>query len=682
MNPLLKRHFSNFKQKFEITIPDNLKDKEKQLLESKAFEKFVNYTILSFDYPETFTPDTNLLNFVSIGGGHDTGIDGIAIVVNETIIRNIDDINLILQEKNKKIEYDFVFMQSKMQTNFDASEFNTFALGVEHFLSKKSILPENEQVKELRKLKEFLDTDEVNKRIRRNPNISLYYISTGNPPTDRHFLGTKELVEKKFKDSAYYFNEVNIKLVDGNTLITFCDELENNFQVKFNVLDTLPLLVGDNAEIKKAHVFTCTATEYLKVLKKSEDGSLRKHLFHDNVRDYLGSKDGSVNNEIEKSIIQNPDMFLLCNNGVTIVCSDFNPIKDKLVQIDNPQIVNGCQTSSTIYKQKDNPNIANVKLLVRLICTDNSKITNQIVRGTNKQNQVLEEAFEATLPFHQDKLEPFFLSIDKGPRLYYERRTKQYNDSNIKRSQIVNLRIMSQAFTSIFLVAPHDSYRHEKIIFELYGGEKWKRKIFREEHSEYPYYTAAAIWYKFENYIYREQNKDLEIYKNHLYLIFRESLGEEAPPLKKGYKIENYCSKLIEVLDEPEFEKRFKQTVTIFNEIRDKWIKSGGSPHGIKDNKSFTDLLLTVTKEKFFKKPTQQVESEKNYTGRVLRIVFKDNNLWHGFIESAELMDNVYFDSRAFNGNIKELKPKVNVDFDIIQTKSGKISAKGVKIQK
>ena len=197
------------------------------------------------------------------------------------------------------------------------------------------------------------------------------------------------------------------------------------------------MLVGENDDIKKAHVFTCTAKEYLKILKK-EDGSLRKHLFHDNVRDYLGSKEGSVNNEIEKSITQNPDMFLLCNNGVTIVCSDFNPIKDKLVQIDNPQIVNGCQTSSTIYKQKDNPNIEQVKLLVRLICTDNSVITNKIVRGTNKQNQVLEEAFEATLPFHQDKLEPFFLSIDKGPRLYYERRTKQYNESNIKRSQIIN----------------------------------------------------------------------------------------------------------------------------------------------------------------------------------------------------------------------------------------------------
>ena len=682
MNPLLKRHFSNFKQKFDIAIPEILQEKEKQLQESKAFEKFVNNTVLSYDYPETFTPDANLLNFVSIGGGNDTGIDGIAIVVNQSIIRSIDDINVILQEKNKKIEYDFVFIQSKMQTKFEASEFNTFAIGVEHFLSKESTLPENEQLKEFRKIKEFLDSDEIIKRIRRNPNISLYYVTTGNPPTDQHFIGTRDIIEKKFKQSSYYFNEVSIKLIDGNSLIDYCDELENNFQVKLNILDTLPLLVGDNAEIKKAHVFTCTALEYLKILMKNEDGSLRKHLFNDNVRDYLGNREGSVNNEIEKSIVQNPEMFLLCNNGVTIVCSDFNPIKDKLVQIDNPQIVNGCQTSSTIFRQKDNINIGKIKLLVKLICTDDSKITNQIVRGTNKQNQVLEESFESTLPFHQDKLEPFFLSIDKGPRLYYERRAKQYNDSSIKRSQIVNLRIISQAFTSIFLISPHNSYRHEKIILELFGGEIDKRKIFRNDHSEYPYYAAAAIWNMFENYIYKPQYKHVEPYKNHLYLIFRESFREELPKLSKGYKIENYCNKLIDFLNNSEFEKRLPETIQLFETVREKWIEKGGSPHGIKDNKGFTELLLSVIKDKYYaERPLPVTKDSKVFKGEILRIINNKKKLWHSFIESPEFAENIYFDSRSFNGSFTDLKPKLKVEFEIIKTNTGRTYANKVEIK-
>ena len=210
MNPLLKKHFSNFKQRFEILIPETLSEKDRTLQESKAFEKFVNHVIFSLDYPETFTADINLLNYISIGGGHDTGIDGLGIMVNEILVRSVEDINQILQEKNKRIEYDYIFVQSKMQSSFDASEFNTFAIGIDHFLSKEATLPENERVKEFRKIKELLDSDEVNQRIRRNPNINLYYVSTGNPPTDQHFLATRDLIEKKFKESDSYFNEVNV----------------------------------------------------------------------------------------------------------------------------------------------------------------------------------------------------------------------------------------------------------------------------------------------------------------------------------------------------------------------------------------------------------------------------------------------------------------------------------------
>jgi AIPR protein. len=89
--------------------------------------------------------------------------------------------------------------------------------------------------------------------------------------------------------------------------------------------------------LKKAYAFTCNALEFLKILKK-EDGSLRRSLFNDNVRDYLGDNK-TVNSEIENTITESPEMFLLCNNGITIVCTDFEQIRDKLVKIENPQIV-------------------------------------------------------------------------------------------------------------------------------------------------------------------------------------------------------------------------------------------------------------------------------------------------------------------------------------------------------
>ena len=45
------------------------------------------------------------------------------------------------------------------------------------------------------------------------------------------------------------------------------------------------------------------------------------------------------------------------------------------------------------FLQRNNDSLQNVQVLVKLICTDDNSITTKIVRGTNKQNQVLEESF-------------------------------------------------------------------------------------------------------------------------------------------------------------------------------------------------------------------------------------------------------------------------------------------------
>ena len=123
-------------------------------------------------------------------------------------------------------------------------------------------------------------------------------------------------------------------------------------------------------------------------------------------------------------------------------------------------------------------------------------------------------------------------------------------------------------------------------------------------------------------------------------------------------------------------------TVSLFREIRNKWIENGGSPHGIKDNKGFTELLLSITEEKFSIKDLapKVIETEKLYTGEILRFVLRGKNFWHCFIECSDLFDNVYFDSRAFSGSTDNLVPKAKVEFSIIETKSGKISANKVKL--
>jgi hypothetical protein len=545
--------------------------------------------LFSQDSPDIFTANTELLDFTCVGGGNDTGIDGIGIKINDRLVRNIYEVKEITQA-SKKISVEFIFIQSKMKSKFEKEELQTFGTGVKVFF-REAHLPENSRIKEFREIKDFLYSDEQTiKKFSKNPSLYLYYVSTGTEPIDDNFEGNRKLLISELIE-ANYFENVEVKIIGGKQLIKLCRELENQFEVQMNIIDIFPLIVDSETQVKKAYAFTCNALEFLKILTK-EDGSLRRSLFNDNVRDYLGNK-GAVNSEIEKTIIENPEMFLLCNNGVTIVCTDFDQVRDKLVKIENPQIVNGCQTSNSLFSFKDSTSISKVQLLVRLISTENLSISNKIVRGTNKQNQVLDEAFEATLPFHQETLEPFFLSFENDTKIYYERRAKQYNeDPLIKKAQIVNLRILTQTFVSIFLEDPHNSHRHEAKLLEEYAGEREQRQIFRQDHSAYPYYICALIWYMFEKYFREEKiNEKYRTYKAHLYLIFRISVGEYPPKFTQLKSLNIYCEKLLCLLKEDKFAEKVEEVLNVFDSTQILWAKSK-SPYGIKDNKEFTDLLI------------------------------------------------------------------------------------------
>jgi hypothetical protein len=691
MDLILKRYFNNFKNSFEIDTEAISTRQDSK--EGQAFEKFVNYTIFSRDYPEIFTGNVELLDFVCVGGSKDTGIDGIGIKVNDKLVRNIEEVRQIT-ENSKKITVDFVFIQSKMKSEFKAIELTALGTGVKSFFSEDNILPENSEVIEFRKIKNFIYNDEkVIAKLDKNPSVFLYYVTTGKEPKheDENFSGSKKMLIEELKHSAASFADdgIHIQLIDSNQLIKICRELENQLEVLINILDIFPLIVSNEKAVKKAYAFTCNASEFLKILEK-EDGCLRSSLFNDNVRDYLGNNK-SVNSEIEKTIIESPDLFLLCNNGITIVCSNFEQVRDKLVKIENPQIVNGCQTSNSLFNQKNNQNIQNVKLFIRLISTDDFGISNKIVRGTNKQNQVLDEAFETTLPFHQE-LENFFFSVENDVKLYYERRAKQYsNHLQIKKTQIVNLRILTQTFVSIFLEFPHKAHQgnHESTLIRQYAEQKDKRQIFREDHSPYAYYICALIWYMFEKYFREDKiDKTYKPYKAHLYLIFRMSLGEYPPHVTSKKKMENYFNKFIEILKDDLFIDRIPKILSVFDETKEMWIQNKNSPYGIKDNKEFTEMLIKQSRERFMK--TKDLESKNSelafaedhpitHQGTILRIIHKDDH-WFGFIKLGDRYEeNVYFDCNSYEGNPKSLAPNTPVEFVRVKNKNKGYRAINVK---
>lgn len=653
---ILKKHFMNFRDAWQI------KDKD----ESAVFEKFVNYVILSQDEANTFVGHPNLLDVCCTGGGDDTKLDGIGIKINGQLVGSISDIDQIVTS-NKRIDVEFFVIQAKERMDFDSSAVNTFGIGVKNFFSNP-LLPENKKVKKLRELKDYIFNEpKIHRKLNTNPALSIYYVFCGSTPNDQHTEGVKQLSVEGVKSCPVPFESITFEIIDGKQLIDKCKDLENNFSVSLNIRDIIPLTVNQNDLIKKAYAFTCEATELLKLLSK-EDATLRRSLFNSNVRDYLGNK-GGVNSEIEATIKNDPEMFLMCNNGITIVCSNFIQIKDKLVSIDNPQIVNGCQTSTTLFQQKDSETINRVQVLVKLICTEDVCITNKVVRGTNKQNQVLEESFEATKTFHQE-LEDYFAAKTDPIQLFYERRNKQYSAiPTINRYAIVNLRVLTQSFVATFLQCPYQAHWHESRLLKTFAPSETDRKIYSCNHLPYAYYISSLIWYRFEDAFRRKVLKSSDrTYLAHYYYIVMFLTGQYPLPAEsKATPLTKYCEALEKILDMSQFDETIMKVKSAFKRCESEWSSKGKSPNGMKDTKEFTDELTRICRELFVNK-TLKIEdptdtTKKWYQGKILSFINKTP--WFAFIKSASFEDNVYFDNRDYSGDVRNIIPNRECRFQV-----------------
>ena len=157
-------------------------------------------------------------------------------------------------------------------------------------------------------------------------------------------------------------------------------------------------------------VGTIQLTNLYQFLKDYRDktGNLDQ-LYEKNVRQFLGGR-RKINKGIAQTLNQEPEMFGLYNNGITIVVSDFSAKNGSLVLYD-PYVVNGCQTTRTIWdvlQQKldsggTGESTANNQwraladrgvVVAKIVKSDNAQI-GDITRYTNSQNAVREQDFIA-----------------------------------------------------------------------------------------------------------------------------------------------------------------------------------------------------------------------------------------------------------------------------------------------
>lgn len=606
--------------------------------DGEAFERFVNSAILTQHQPDAFTADSDLLEKVCVGGQNDTGIDGLAVKINGVLVKSTQECDDIIS-KFKRIAIEFIFIQSKYKPNFDSAELNSFIAGVRNFLSNEPLIPANEKVKEWIQLKDHLLSEDIVFNWDDNPSVRMYYVAMGKWRGHQHHTALADQAKKDIKLLKTYEN-IDLHFVDSESLRNTLDSIENNFSA---ILETIGVLeLTPVKDVDNSCIALCNADEFSKLLT-TEEGFIRKSLFDDNVRDYQG--ESTINSEIIDTINEEPEKFILLNNGITIVCDDFISNNRKL-KIVNPQIVNGCQTSHAIYfAKKKGLSITKVPLSVKIIATKDQEISNEIVRGTNRQNIVLDEAFEATKKFHKD-LEAFFntYGVDFKDRVYYERRAKQYSHNiNIKQVQKINLRILTQYFVGMFLNQPHLSHRHESFLLREFSN-----LIFQDSQSKLPYFTAALAFFKLEA-LFRERGfyPELKPYKPHLLMIFRQAIAGFTPSLFYEKPIDEHSQKILEVLKNDGLtNQRFEESAKIFKDTATKWTgELKRSRFAMKDVQDFTVLLTKETNKYYSTKHSELAEDEdKIYRGVVIKTMHDKFGNYCGFIKRQP--DNIFFHSR------------------------------------
>lgn len=539
--------------------------------ESKDFEKLANYTVVSNEYNKTFDIET-----VTVGAGNDTGIDGIAIIVNGQLIDSSDEVDDLL-EKNNFLEIEYIFIQSKTSTSFESSDINSFIFGVQDFFALQPKLVRNDDIDRFAEISNYIFQKAP--KFRENPTIRLFYITTGKWTND---INLRAVIDSGVNslEQTNLFEAVYFTPFGAKELATWYRKSKESISttITFNNRITIPNING----VSQAYIGLLPFNEFLKIV--ADENDILLNVFEDNVRDFQGDNN-DVNGGIATTITNNDsEIFSVLNNGVTIVASSISPTGDRFT-ISDYQIVNGCQTSNVLYNNRKDVNINKVSVPIKLIATTDEEVKTRITLATNNQTPIKKEQLAALTQF-QRSLEQYYNSFTGDARIYYERRSKQFNsDNSVLKSRIITVPYQIKSFAGMFLDEPHNVTSYfGSIVRRLNEG---KAPIFDKDHTFSPYYTSAFTYYKLES-LFKKGSIDPSYKKVrfHILMLFRILFGNEPlPPFNSPRKMDKYCGdlqailndeskalksfkKCVEVIDNSGFDKSDKQTLKLVSKTR------------------------------------------------------------------------------------------------------------------
>lgn len=251
-----------------------------------------------------------------------------------------------------------------------------------------------------------------------------------------------------------------------------------------------------NRGIGKSLVVNLNAKQFITAIR-----NYNPRIFASNVRYHLGHQN-RVNTKIKETLVgPENEHFWHYNNGITILVNNFE-LKESKLELTNLQIVNGCQTVSTLI-QNCSEIPEKVKILAKIIqLSSNESGKNEsllIAEATNSQTPVKVSDLKANDPI-QREIQANFKSLPAP--WHYERKRGEWNSLDLsEKSKYGNRRVNMVDVGQIWLSFDGSPAKAVSSKDDIFSDPSIYKQVYKKEIDVKQYLVAVKIFRTLEAFI-------------------------------------------------------------------------------------------------------------------------------------------------------------------------------------
>lgn len=570
------------------------KFKEEGIDDDKIFEYFAAEQLLKNE-----EIDDNKIRSGLIGNSKDNGIDGFFIFLDDELIIKIDQVKS--KYKYKKIKVYFHQYKNNYRIGEDVVlKFINAFTDIMNF-DNKDLLGWNEELKN--KIKLLREIIEETKESSLNIDFIINHISKANSidiQENDSYWSKVDNLKNNIKNSKISNIDVKYNYIGGEEL----KELSHKNKEYRLTLRSYHEVNQINFGKDKGYIAFVTLKDYYNFI--SENGKLRENIFDSNVRDYQNKT--KVNENIIKSILEDKNIdFWWLNNGITIIADKNSTQINKELVLQNLKIVNGLQTSYSIYNALKDVDLKefnnnNRCLFVKIIICDQRDIMDKVILATNSQNKMPPNLLIANDSIQID-IEEYFFS--KG--YYYDRKRNYYQNLGKPKNKIISVNLLAQCIVSMILEEKNPSKARSNSGGLIKRDEDYK-KIFESRYNPPAYLNSVLIIKKVEEELKnleadKKLTKDIiikdiiKLFKFHISRLLISDITKKANPTDKDIENENILTDIST--------NNIKESINILKDTINKYNEENKySMENISKQPNFSKFIDKVLIEKYAKNKT------------------------------------------------------------------------------